>query len=126
MYFFLIVLIIILSILLVLVVLAQKPKGGGLSGTFGGGAVQIMGVRKTTDILERVTWIAVGLIMVLSVIANTIIVPTAGEGAVSPNVQEVQRSIPSFLEEDTNADSSQHDVGVVDSVAVPIEELPSQ
>jgi preprotein translocase subunit SecG len=45
------------SVLLVLVVLAQNSKGGGLSSQFGGsGASNIIGVKKTGDVLERLTW----------------------------------------------------------------------
>lgn len=50
------VLITIVCILLVLVVLVQNPKGGGLSGTFGGFNNQMMGVQRTTDFLEKATW----------------------------------------------------------------------
>ena len=48
-------LIIICSVLLVLIILVQNPKGGGLSSSFGGGASQMMGVKKTTDFLEKST-----------------------------------------------------------------------
>jgi len=45
------------SVLLVLVVLAQNSKGGGLSNQFGGsGASNLIGVKKTGDLLERLTW----------------------------------------------------------------------
>jgi preprotein translocase subunit SecG len=48
--------------LLCLVVLIQKPKGGGLSGAFGGagGAQAIMGA-KTGDVL---TWVTIGFFVV--------------------------------------------------------------
>ena len=60
------ILIIITSVLLVLVVLVQNPKGGGLSSTFGGGANQMMGVKNTTDFLERSTWtLAIALIVLI-------------------------------------------------------------
>ena len=61
-------LIIICSILLVLIILIQNPKGGGLSSTFGGGASQMMGVKKTTDFLEKATWtLAISLIALILV-----------------------------------------------------------
>ena len=37
--------------------MVQNPKGGGLSSSFGGGAQQMGGVQKTTDFLDRSTWI---------------------------------------------------------------------
>ena len=70
MYTLFTIVIIICCILLVLVVLVQNPKGGGLSSTFGGGASQMMGVKKTTDFLEKATWtLAIGLIS-LSLLSN--------------------------------------------------------
>ncbi len=57
MYVLLISLAIVSAILLVLVVLAQNSKGGGLSSQFGGsGASNLIGVKKTGDVLERLTW----------------------------------------------------------------------
>ena len=59
-------LIIICSILLVLIILIQNPKGGGLSSSFGGGGTQMMGVKKTTDFLEKATWtLAISLIVLI-------------------------------------------------------------
>ena len=57
MFTFLITLIIIAALLLILVVLAQNSKGGGLSSQFGGGGTsQVMGVKRTGDLLEKLTW----------------------------------------------------------------------
>ena len=69
MYTIFAILIIICCVLLVLVVLVQNPKGGGLSSTFGGGGNQMMGVKKTTDFLEKATWTLAGIIAILSLIA---------------------------------------------------------
>jgi preprotein translocase subunit SecG len=65
MYITLVVLILFVSLLLGLVVLAQNPKGGGISSQFGaGGAAQLMGVKRTGDLLERLTWgLAIALIV---------------------------------------------------------------
>ncbi len=57
------ILILIASVLLAIFVLVQNPKGGGLSGTFGGISNQTMGVRQTTDFLEKGTW---GLIIFIA------------------------------------------------------------
>ncbi len=71
MFTFLITLIIIIALLLILVVLAQNSKGGGLSSQFGGsGTSQVMGVKKTGDLLEKMTWgLAIGM-MVLTLATN--------------------------------------------------------
>lgn len=82
MYNLLIILIIVVAVLLVLVVLAQNSKGGGLNSTFGGGGSnQMIGVKKTTDLLERITW---GLAIALFVLTLATKVPAiTGIGASS-------------------------------------------
>lgn len=66
MYIFLTILILIAAILLILIVLVQKSKGGGLAAGFSS-SNQIMGVRKTTDFLEKTTWTLAAVIIVLSI-----------------------------------------------------------
>ena len=68
MYIFLIVLIILASVLLVLAVLAQNPKGG-MAANFGA-SNQVMGVRQTSDFLEKSTWTLAIAIVVLSLLAS--------------------------------------------------------
>jgi len=52
-----VILIIIASVVLGLIVLIQNPKGGGLSGSIAGFSNQFMGVKQTTDVLEKGTWV---------------------------------------------------------------------
>ena len=61
-----IILIIIASIVLSLIVLVQNRKGGGLAGNIAGFSNQFMGVKQTTDVLEKGTWIFAAVIAVLS------------------------------------------------------------
>jgi preprotein translocase subunit SecG len=63
-------LILIVFFLLILVVMVQNPKGGGLSSSFGGGGQQLGGVQKTTDFLDRSTWILATLLLVLILLSN--------------------------------------------------------
>ena len=57
------VLIILASVLLILIVLVQESKGGGLASNFSA-SNQVMGVRKTTDFLEKATWgLAIALVV---------------------------------------------------------------
>jgi preprotein translocase subunit SecG len=87
MYTFIIVLLIIISILLALIVLAQNSKGGGLAAGLSA-SNQIMGVRKTTDFLEKLTWgLAIGL-LVLSMVANFSIPREAGDSSGASMIQE--------------------------------------
>lgn len=70
--------IIFIAVLLVLVVLAQNSKGGGLSNLAGGSsASNIIGVKKTGDLLEKLTWGFVVAIMVLSLSTN-LVTPNSG------------------------------------------------
>ncbi len=59
------VLIMIASILLIVMVMAQNPKGGGLSGTFGGTSSAQFGVQRTNDFMEKATWTLGGMIVLL-------------------------------------------------------------
>ena len=68
MYLLIIVLIVIVSVLMCGIVLIQNSKGGGLASSFAS-SNQIMGVRKTTDFLEKTTWVLAICIAVLSVVA---------------------------------------------------------
>ena len=73
------VLIIVVGILLTLIVLVQNSKGGGLASNFSG-SNQVMGVRKTTDFLEKATWSLGAALILLSLLAG-ITIPKAGEAA---------------------------------------------
>ena len=50
-----------------IVVLIQNPKGGGLGQTFGGISNQFLGVQRTTDFLEKGTWVLIGAVAILSI-----------------------------------------------------------
>jgi preprotein translocase subunit SecG len=60
-----VILIILASVILGFIVLVQNPKGGGLAGSFAGLSNQFMGVKQTTDVLEKGTWIFAAVIGVL-------------------------------------------------------------
>ena len=68
MYNLITVLLFITCILLILIVLVQNSKGGGLASNFQS-SNQIMGVRKTTDFLEKATWGLAGALLFLSIVA---------------------------------------------------------
>ncbi|MBP6385799.1 MAG: preprotein translocase subunit SecG [Pseudarcicella sp.] len=86
-----ITLIIILSALLVLVVLIQNPKGGGLSGEFGGaGASQMFGVKRTGDLLEQLTWGFSGAIVILVLVSKFTLSSVESKGT-SINVEKAAK-----------------------------------
>lgn len=63
------ILIIIVCVLLILVVLIQNSKGGGIQSQFGA-ANQIMGVKRGTEVIEKLTWgLAIGLFFLSIVLA---------------------------------------------------------
>jgi len=99
MFTFIITLIIIVCVLLVVVILAQNPKGGGLSSQFGGsGTSQIMGVKKTGDILEKTTWTLAIALLILSLSTNLMISKVPEGGINSPNIEKAQEKaiLPDF------------------------------
>ena len=69
MYVTISVLILIVSFLMMLVVLVQNSKGGGLASNFSSHN-QILGVRKTTDFLEKTTWTLAVLLVVFCLTAS--------------------------------------------------------
>ena len=64
--YLLIGLIVFVAVLMCGIVLIQNSKGGGLASSFAS-SNQIMGVRKTTDFLEKATWTLAIAIAVLCI-----------------------------------------------------------
>ena len=96
-------LIIICSVLLVLIILIQNPKGGGLSSSFGGGASQMMGVKKTTDFLEKATW-TLGISLIVLILASNFAINRPDEG-VSTTKGDSSESIEFVVEDNLGGDS---------------------
>lgn len=100
MYTLFVILILIAALLMIGIVLIQESKGGGLSSNFSA-SNQIMGVRKTTDFIEKATWTLAAAMVVLSV-ACAYVAPTAVsehsvlEG-VSPETEQTNpTTVPGF------------------------------
>src|SRR6266446_2084772 len=86
MYTVITILIIITCILLALVVMVQNAKGGGLASGFASSG-QIMGVQKTTDFIEKLTWgLAVGLVVLC--LAASFALPTKEQRNLGSSLQE--------------------------------------
>ena len=101
MYLVVSILIFIVCALLILIVLVQNSKGGGLSSTFAS-SNQIMGVRKTTDFLEKATWTLAGAMLVLCIVA-AMVIPRGEQAGKKSAIQEqvntftpTQQAIPDF------------------------------
>ena len=67
--YFLMAVILVVCFLLGAVILVQNPKGGGLATGFQG-ASQFGGVQKTTDFLEKATWVLTSTLFVLCIAAG--------------------------------------------------------
>lgn len=70
--FFIIILVLACAILS-LIILVQNPKGGGLAGNIAGFSNQFMGVKQTTDVLEKGTWIFAAVIGILCLTSSLFI-----------------------------------------------------
>ena len=89
MYIAVSILIFIVCALLILIVLVQNSKGGGLSSSFAS-SNQIMGVRKTTDFLEKATWTLAGTMLVLCIVSAMVL--PRGEQAGKKSAIQDQRN----------------------------------
>ena len=69
------ILLIVASVILGVIILIQNPKGGGLNSSLGGFGNQLMGVRQTTDVLEKGTWVVAAIIGVLC-ITSALFIPS--------------------------------------------------
>jgi preprotein translocase subunit SecG len=65
MFVVIVILAIIICVVLAFFILIQNPKGGGLSGTFGGAANQLFGYSRSSDSIEKYTWYMIVAIFVL-------------------------------------------------------------
>ena len=93
------VLIFITCVLLILIVLVQNSKGGGLASNFQA-SNQIMGVRKTTDFLEKATWGLAGVLLFLAIVSSAFIPreEVASQSAVQEQIENAvdPTAVPNF------------------------------
>lgn len=77
-YILFVILIVIAAVLMIGIVLIQESKGGGLASNFSS-SNQIMGVRKTTDFIEKATWGLAAAMVVFSVVCAYVAPSTQAE-----------------------------------------------
>ena len=82
------VLVIIASIILGFIVLVQNPKGGGLTGALGGFSNQLIGVKQSTDVMEKGTWIFASIVGILCLISPAFI-PKEGRKTGTDTLDEI-------------------------------------
>jgi preprotein translocase subunit SecG len=97
MYTLFVILIVLASLLMCFIVLIQESKGGGLASGFSS-SNQIMGVRKTTDFIEKTTWGLAIAMVVLSVLC-AYVAPTAttSESVLEKDATEQSTTNPNNL-----------------------------
>lgn len=90
-----IILIVLASLLLSFFVLIQNPKGGGLSSGFSGGA-NLIGVKRTGDILEKGTWIFAIALMVFSIGVNVMGPSSGSAGGLGDQIEAPMQGTPNL------------------------------
>ena len=90
MYTFSIIRIVIASILLILAVLVQSPKSG-MAANFGA-ANQTMGVRQTTDFLEKFTWAMIAAIVFFTLL-SVVALPSSKNDAEAIGIEEISAGV---------------------------------
>ena len=90
MYTFSIIMIVIASILLILAVLVQSPKSG-MAANFGA-ANQTMGVRQTTDFLEKFTWAMIAAIVFFTLL-SVVALPSSKNDAEAIGIEEISAGV---------------------------------
>ena len=93
-YTLFVILIVIVALLMIFIVLIQESKGGGLASNFSS-SNSIMGVRKTTDVVEKTTWGLAAAMVVISVICAYVApVSTVDQSVMEKSATETQTTNP--------------------------------
>ena len=77
---FFLILVVVACVALGFMVLIQNPKGGGLNANVGGLSNNFMGVKQTTDVLEKGTWIFASVIAILAITSTLFLSGGASNG----------------------------------------------
>ena len=97
MYTLFVILICLAAVLMIGIVLIQESKGGGLASNFSS-SNQIMGVRTTTDIIEKATWgLAIAMVVLSVICAHTAPTATSAESVMENVATETQQTNPNTL-----------------------------
>ena len=91
MYTLFLILIVLAAVLMIGIVLIQESKGGGLASNFSA-SNSIMGVRKTTDFVEKATWGLAIAMVVFSVICAYTAPDATANHSVMENATEIGRA----------------------------------
>ncbi len=84
-----------IALLLIGIVLVQNPKGGGLASNFSQGT-QLFGVERTNDIVEKITWVLGGLVVIVSLWAASYNAKPSDKQRKAPVEQTTDGEIPNL------------------------------
>ena len=121
-----IALILVASVLVILAVLVQNPKSG-MAANFGA-SNQVMGVRETTNFLEKFTWAMAIAIVVLSLVATLAMdksLVATSNSAITEDAKALQERV---IETEAPAAMPQAEIPAApaeETPATPAEETPS-
>lgn len=90
---FFVILIVLACVILGGIILIQNPKGGGLAANVGGFSNQLMGVKQTTDALEKGTWV-MAVVVGLLCLFSAIFIPKAISSTNSRVIEKVNPTAP--------------------------------
>jgi preprotein translocase subunit SecG len=122
MYLLIIILMLVASILMCGIVLIQNSKGGGLASGFSSSNA-IMGVRKTTDFLEKATW-TLAAIMVICSVVSAYSLPSANSSSQDAIMEQAQKNAntnPYNMPVGTNAPATE-----APATEIPATEAPAE
>jgi preprotein translocase subunit SecG len=85
---FFVILVVIAAIALGFIVLIQNPKGGGVSGALGGFSNQLIGVKQSTDVMEKGTWIFAAVVGILCIVSPAFISKDASASSKNDDVRK--------------------------------------
>lgn len=107
-------LILVASVILILAILVQNPKSG-MAANFGA-ANQVMGVRESTNILEKTTWTLACVVVVLSLVATISMKDGVGTGS------SLESDAAALMEKV----ASESATDAMPQVEIPAEEAPAE
>ena len=116
-YTIIVILAVLASVLMCAIVFIQESKGGGLASGFSSGN-SMLGVRKTTDVVEKTTWSLAGIMVVLCVLSVFFL----NNGTTTGNQSVTELQAGAVKEQATNAANQQ----AVPSTPAVVNETPAE
>lgn len=86
------ILILLACVVLAFFILVQNPKGGGLQGSFGSMSSQVMGVKQSSDVMEKGTWTLIGVVGGLCIVSVMFL--SNADGSSSKSKSASQKNAP--------------------------------